>query len=322
MRQPPIEPLEHRRLLAADLTAVIDLPPTYVSGGGAIRPTVTVYNAGDDAVRAIWTMRFVLSPDPVLGNGNDITIGSETRSFMGPGGALTTRPALLLPFAPAAGSYHVGVVLDTMSAVRESIETNNVAFTSAPTLNSFSGSGVLPVSGTEGRDHIVVREQGAQFQIEINGVHVHTALGVNVTGLRVTSGAGNDVIELFTTRNVTLDAGDGNDTVVSGSGDDVLDGGSGFDRIFGGDGDDHLIGGGSADRLFGEAGNDTVSGHGGHDHLHGGPGNDWLIGGPGHDYFFANDGHFDIVIGNIGDDRAESDPFDELVSVNPVAWTA
>jgi Ca2+-binding RTX toxin-like protein len=319
MRHLPIEPLEFRRLLAADLIATIDLPPTFTRGaGGVIRPTVTVFNASDDPIRAIWTMRFVLSPDPILGNGNDVTIGSETRSFMAPDGSFTSRPALLLPFAPANGSYFVGVVLDTTNAVPESVETNNVAFTSNPALNAFNGSGVLPVSGTEGIDHIVVTEQSATVRIEINGVQMQTAVGVNLTGLSVTSGAGNDVIEMFTQTNATIDAGDGNDTVVSGAGDDLIDGGSGFDRMFGGDGDDHLIGGSSADRLFGEAGNDTLSGHGGHDHLNGGTGNDWLIGGPGNDYFFADDFRADTVIGNAGADLAESDRFDELVNVNPV----
>jgi len=317
MRNRSIELLEGRRLLAADLIATIDLPPT-ISNGAAIRPTVTVFNASDDAVRSIWTMRFVLSPDRIAGNGNDLTIGSETRAFLAADGTLTTRPGLLLPFAPANGSYYVGVVLDSTNAVPESVETNNVAFTATPVLTSFNGSGVLPVSGTDGRDHIVVREQGTTIQVQINGVG-QNVLGTNATGVRVTAGGGNDVIELYTSRDATVDAGDGNDHVVSGSGDDVIDGGAGFDRIFGRDGDDHLIGGGSADRLYGDAGNDTLSGHGGHDILMGGSGNDWLIGGLGNDYFYANDNRADIVIGNAGDDLAEADQFDELVNVSPVA---
>ncbi len=318
MRYPPMELLEDRRLLAADLIATIDLAPTF-SNGAAIRPTVTVFNASDDAVRAIWTMRFVLSPDRIIGNGNDLTIGSETRSFVPADGTLTTRPALLLPFAPANGSYYVGVVLDSTNAVPESVETNNVAFTATPAFSSFNGSGVLPITGTDGVDHIVVREQGTTIQVDIDGVRAQNVVGTSTTGLRIASGGGNDVIELYTSRNATVDAGDGNDHVVSGSGDDVIDGGAGFDRLFGRDGDDHLIGGGSADRLYGDAGNDTLSGHGGHDILQGGAGNDWLIGGPGNDYFYANDRRADTVIGNAGDDLAEADQFDELVNVSPVA---
>ena len=317
MRHPPFEPLDSRRLLAADLIPTIDMAPAF-SNGAAIRPTVTVFNASDDAVRAIWTMRFVLSPDRVLGNGNDITIGSETRSFIGADGSLTTRPGLLIPFAPANGSYYVGVVVDTTNAVSESVETNNVAFTATPVFSAFNGSGVLSIAGTDGRDHIVVRQQGTIIQVEVNGVG-HNILGTNATGLRITAGAGNDVIELFTTHDAFIDAGDGNDHVVSGSGDDVIDGGAGFDRIFGRAGDDHLMGSGSADRLYGDDGNDTLSGHGGHDILMGGNGNDWLIGGLGNDYFYANDSRAATVIGNLGDDLAEADMFDELVNVSPVA---
>jgi Ca2+-binding RTX toxin-like protein len=314
MRHPPVEPLELRRLLAADLIAVIDVPPTLLTQVSTLQPAVTVFNAGDERVAAIWTMRFVLSPDPILGNGNDLTIGTDTRTAVPAGGSIEVRPAMILPFLPARGSYHVGIVLDTGSNVAESDESNNVAFTPLPVVTVFNGTGMLPIAGTDGDDHIRVTQRGLLIDVEINDLPPQTIVATNATGLSINSAGGNDVIEVVAQLDATIDAGEGNDTVVSGAGDDVISGGGGRDRLFGADGDDHVIGGPGADRLFGDDGNDTVSGNGGHDHLRGGNGADWLIGGTGNDYLFAADGLPDTAIGSAGDDLAEVDTFDLLVN--------
>lgn len=57
--------------------------------------------------------------------------------------------------------------------------------------------------------------------------------------------------------NVTVDAGDGDDYVLTGSGNDTLIGGAGNDSLYGGAGNDTLIGGVGRDILHGGSGADT-----------------------------------------------------------------
>ncbi len=74
---------------------------------------------------------------------------------------------------------------------------------------------------------------------------------------------------------ITVDAGDGNDTVVvGGTVPAVIRGGTGNDALTGGNGKDLLIGG---------PGNDTLTGSGADDVLVGGPGADVMAGGDGWD---------------------------------------
>ncbi|XWK88442.1 MAG: choice-of-anchor I family protein [Phormidium sp.] len=63
----------------------------------------------------------------------------------------------------------------------------------------------------------------------------------------------------------------------------TLNGGNGKDTLIGNDGDDNLNGGNGQDVLFGNGGNDTLLGGNGDDLLNAGAGNDLLIGGNGND---------------------------------------
>jgi Ca2+-binding RTX toxin-like protein len=71
----------------------------------------------------------------------------------------------------------------------------------------------------------------------------------------VVGGGGSDTIDATSTAApVTLQGGDGNDSLTGGLSDDVLDGGQGNDMLTGDNGNDSLYGGAGADVLFG--GND------------------------------------------------------------------
>ena len=61
------------------------------------------------------------------------------------------------------------------------------------------------------------------------------------------------------TRNVYVNAGQGNDTVFGGDGHDFLVGGGGDDKLTGGMGNDSFIGGSGNDTIFGEADADTMT---------------------------------------------------------------
>lgn len=82
---------------------------------------------------------------------------------------------------------------------------------------------------------------------------------------------------------LTIDAGNGDDTIVDGAAADNLSAGDGFDTLtsvsgadvqHGGNGDDVLSGGSGAEQLFGEAGRDVLSGGAGNDDIQGGAGID------------------------------------------------
>lgn len=134
--------------------------------------------------------------------------------------------------------------------------------------------------------------------------------------LRVTGGAGNDVI-LGGGGDDTIDGGDGDDvisgrggvdTIEGGPGRDVLDGESGNDILRGGDGEDILRGGSGVDTLDGGTGNDRLEAGAGleGDTLLGREGNDVLIGGAGNDVMTGGAGD-DILLGGAGDDVMSGD---------------
>jgi Ca2+-binding RTX toxin-like protein len=162
----------------------------------------------------------------------------------------------------------------------------------------------------------------------ITSVVVNTGdLGDSVSGSAVTA------------HTLAVDAGDGDDSVVTGSlndsisggaGDDYLRGGDGSDTIDGGDGDDDiygraccgsspdgddsLTGGAGDDSVRGQVGNDIEDGGAGDDNVDGGPGNDNLGGaagsdslraGPGNDSMSAGDGN-DYLQGDDGADAYDA----------------
>lgn len=88
------------------------------------------------------------------------------------------------------------------------------------------------------------------------------SFGLVASGLMsftVTTGVGDDLLDASsTTTGVTLDAGNGNDSLLAGSGNDSLLGGAGNDNLDGGAGNDTLLGGSGDDSLFGGLNNDTI----------------------------------------------------------------
>lgn len=124
------------------------------------------------------------------------------------------------------------------------------------------------VDGTDGNDLIQVNYkdlQGDQFRWQGNTVDAHD---------------GDDTILGSTSA----------DTLLGSAGNDSLEGKVGNDLVFGGDGIDVLIGGAGNDELRGDAGDDRLSGGEGNDTVHGGLGNDSLTSANGIDWLFGGDG--------------------------------
>lgn len=131
----------------------------------------------------------------------------------------------------------------------------------------------VDVSTDQGGAVVVVTEQARP-----NGsIRRNSFPLADIRRLHVSTGAGDDDIQV----GIAIPA-----TVLAGAGDDRVALSDRFamaDAVSGGDGNDSLLGGGGRDRLDGGNGDDFVSGGGGNDSLVGGLGDNTLLGGGGRD---------------------------------------
>ena len=129
-------------------------------------------------------------------------------------------------------------------------------------------------------------------------------------------GGGNDLLDLTAhgvngvdyAKDVTINAGDGDDIILGGAGKDTIDGDAGNDLIFGYRGSDTIRGGLGNDTIYGDdlgyngiAGDDFLYGGAGNDILYGGGRTDRLEGGDDNDQLFGGLGG-DTLFGDAGDD--------------------
>ncbi|WP_050626740.1 beta strand repeat-containing protein [Bradyrhizobium viridifuturi] len=155
------------------------------------------------------------------------------------------------------------------------------------TITLDASNGALPpvtLDGGAGNDTAVIQGEDASevFVIAANGSHVSLnrtspdPLSVDIStaeNLVLHAGGGDDVITagngLAALISLTLDGGDGNDTITGGDGDDLLIGGDGNDIVTGGRGNDTaLLGNGDDTYIWNPGdGSDTVEGGAGNDTL-------------------------------------------------------
>src|SRR4051812_35771703 len=152
-----------------------------------------------------------------------------------------------------------------------------------------SGSGLVSVVGTTGRDQATVEPDGNGVKVTLS--QVDAAGHVVATRSRSFSGVVNRVVF----RGGAGADGFTNDTPIpaaayGGTGNDVLTGGDGPDSLYGGYGDDWLTGRGGDDTLTGDAGRDVLHGGAGSDLEDGGTGGDTIDDGSGRDTLAGGDG--------------------------------
>ncbi|MEN9727756.1 MAG: hypothetical protein RL434_2122 [Pseudomonadota bacterium] len=123
-------------------------------------------------------------------------------------------------------------------------------------------------------------------------------------------GGGSD--SLTGTRSLAVQAGGGDDSIVTGAFNDTIAGGLGHDSIFAGGGNDNVIGGDGNDTINAGAGADTVSAGTGNDLVFGGAGHDTVFGGTGHDTLFGGSGN-DRMFGGAGNDSMEGGIGDDIL---------
>jgi Ca2+-binding RTX toxin-like protein len=173
------------------------------------------------------------------------------------------------------------------------------------------GSDVL--SGGDGpyTDTVDYSSRTNAVSVSLDGVRNDGEPGENdlllegITG--AIGGSGNDRITGNGERNA-LRGGGGNDTIDGAAGDDFL---------FGDDGDDELHAGPGQDRLHGGAGDDLLRAD--NAELFPTVTDDDLFGGDGNDRLFTDDGSPDQLQGEDGDDSADTDVLDAVLTVEAVS---
>jgi Ca2+-binding RTX toxin-like protein len=185
---------------------------------------------------------------------------------------------------------------------------------------------LLNVDGTAGEDVIVLDVVDTDLVVTINGAPQNFTLAT-LGGITVDAGDGDDSVNIDPAIVIPC-------SIDGGAGDDTLTGGSGNDTLVGGDGNDSISGGYRDDSILGDAGNDTLSGADGYDSLFGGDGNDSLRGGRRRDILHGDAGddtlrgdeHRDTLDGNAGHDGLVPDLLDVLhndaedAGVSLIAW--
>src|SRR5262245_9127985 len=161
-----------------------------------------------------------------------------------------------------------GVVADSIRPVIETLEDRRM-------LSASLVGGILKVTGGAGDDTINLSTDTTRITVGINGVNKRFTRA-QVKTISIVSGDGADTITINSgiKQQITIKAGEGNDTV---------NGGSGREIIFGQGGDDNLLGNGGSDQIQGGDGNDQIDGGAGGDYLYGDGGDDVITGGTGND---------------------------------------
>lgn len=143
-----LEANEDNNARAGGVVSIADVPdlvPTALSGtaevfaNGEITVDYTINNTRDPDAGG-FDARFVLSPDGVIGNGDDINLGTAAVSGLSGNSSLSDSAILTVPGSVAAGSYNLGVIVDDGGTVSEVDETNN-SLLAVSTIAVLSGDG-------------------------------------------------------------------------------------------------------------------------------------------------------------------------------------
>ncbi|MCA2657680.1 MAG: carboxypeptidase regulatory-like domain-containing protein, partial [Microcystis sp. M049S2] len=117
----------------ADLVVTDAITPTTGEAGKTIQVQWTVKNQGTgDTIVNSWSDRLVVSNDGVLGDADDLTLASFTRTgLLAPNGTYSRTESVTLPFT-LEGNYQLFVVTDSANSVYEGSNEGNNASSAFP----------------------------------------------------------------------------------------------------------------------------------------------------------------------------------------------
>ena len=252
--RPQIENLEHRILMAADITGLGEL--------GLIAP-----DNPDAEVTLDESTGILLIDGSDLSDEVFVATGTSTDDDSG-----TVRVTV------NSETYTFGS--DEVNAIHFHGNRGNDSFENATDIPSVAYGGTGHDTLIGGRSHDALFGQEGNDRIEgrgsadkIDGGSGNDALHGGRGGDRIVGGSGND----------RINGGHGADQIQGNSGNDRINGGNHNDRIHAGPGDDVVSGGNGNDSIFGGRGNDTLFGNRGNDFIAGQHGNDVVHGGTGND---------------------------------------
>jgi Ca2+-binding RTX toxin-like protein len=157
------------------------------------------------------------------------------------------------------------------------------ATASAATVTVNAGNSTITVAGDATAENIVIADDGTN--ITVDGAAT-TAPADNTFNLTVNAGDGNDTVTVNTTQlaSVTVNGDAGADILNGSPENDILNGGADNDTLNGNAGNDRLTGNTQSDTFNGDAGNDVMV-------WNNGDGNDVMNGGGGTDDAELNGGN-------------------------------
>jgi Ca2+-binding RTX toxin-like protein len=220
-------------------------------------------------------------------------------------GTIVIEDGAMVPLVPLERTItyaELEPILDTVAAVDREF-----------TIDSMENPGdhVIDVANAGGRT--IISDDGTSAFESVEFANPTSTLTLN-------AGNGNNTITVGAldagfAASFTIDAEDGDDnltatatnialSILGGDGLDTLVGGGQNDTIDGEAGDDSIEGGAGVDSLAGGANNDTVKGGAGTDSIDGGTGNDSIEGGTEGDTLLGNTGD-DSILGEDGDDSID-----------------
>lgn len=153
--------------------------------------------------------------------------------------------------------------------------------------------------------------------ITLGGSSASTLNVINAMATNLTTGAGNDVVDITLAEIIAPSGSRDQVRVVSGAGDDVItiDGAHSnfYANVFGGDGADEInVITMNDGYIYGEGGNDTINASWGAERIEGGLGDDVIYANRGNDVVYGGDGA-DEIHGGLNDDYLYGDDGDDLL---------
>ncbi len=246
-------------------------------------------------------------------NGNELP---SFFAFNASTGTLTVSPGF-----SSSGTYGVLVTATDLAGDSDSTEFN------VSVLDTRLNIHVTGHADDPNEEWSLFTDESGLLHITRNGADEITPVSLDeVFSVTLDTGDGNDTVELAASLNGVEDENDGDDEehdnddgsglfINLGAGDDSVDASLLIFSVVitGGEGNDFIIGGSDPDTLSGDAGNDTLIAGGGDDLVLGGDGNDTLRGGSGNDSLdggadndsLVGQGGGDLLIGGTGNDALD-----------------
>jgi hypothetical protein len=141
-----VERLEGRIVLAADLNLIeIETNNAVVAPGNEFEADFTVKNDGDASTNP-FRVEYLLSRNTTWGDGDDVVLGFRHVSApLTPGGQTTLAEEFTLPRNVFTGNYHLGALADSLGAIAEANENNNLRFTTIAQVIVVNASGQVDI---------------------------------------------------------------------------------------------------------------------------------------------------------------------------------